>query len=92
MRLCVGFLVEAEGLLAGRPVRNDGFGATTLQPLPQLCAVVSLISEKFSGRFGATDKACGGQTIVCLAGAQEDGKKTAFSICNCVDLRIAPTA
>jgi hypothetical protein len=25
-----------------------------------------------------------------LAAAQEDGKKTAFSICDCVDLRISP--
>jgi hypothetical protein len=27
-----------------------------------------------------------------LAAGQEDGKKTAFSICECVDLRVAPAA
>jgi hypothetical protein len=27
-----------------------------------------------------------------IAAAQEDGKKTAFSICDCLDLRIAPAA
>ena len=27
-----------------------------------------------------------------LAAGQQDGKKTAFSICDCVDFRIAPAA
>jgi hypothetical protein len=92
MPLFVGSLVEAEGLLAVRPVGNDGFGAASPQPSPQLCAVVSLVSEKLPGGFGATDKALGRRAIVRLAAAQEDGKKAAFSICDCVDLRIAPAS
>ena len=90
MSLLVGFLVEAEGLFAVGPVGNDGFGAATFQPLPQLRAVVGLVAEKLPGRLGATDEARGRRTIVRLAAAQKDGKKTAFSICDCVDLRIAP--
>lgn len=90
MSLLVGFPVEAERLLTVGPVGNDGFGAATLQPLPQFCAVVGLVSQKLPGRLGATDEARGGWTIVRLAAAQQDGKKTAFSICDCVDLRIAP--
>ena len=88
----VGFLVEAEGLLAVRPVGNDGFGAAAGQPLPQLCAVVGLVAQKLLGRLGATDQAPGRRTVVRLTAAQEEGKKTAFSICDCVDLRIAPAA
>ena len=29
---------------------------------------------------------------MCLAAGQKDGKKTAFSICDCVDFRIAAAA
>ena len=92
MPLLVGLLVEAEGLFAVGSIGNDGFGTATLQPLPQLRAVVGLVTEKLPGRFGATDEARGRRTIVRFAASQEDGKKTAFSICDCVDLRIAPTS
>ena len=92
MPLLVGFPVEAERLLAVRLVGDDGPGAATLQPLPQRRAVIGLVAEKLPGRFGATDEARGGWTIVRLAAAQENGKKAAFSICDCVDLRIAPAA
>ena len=34
----------------------------------------------------------GRRTIVRLAASQQDGKKTAFSICDCMDFRIAPAA
>jgi hypothetical protein len=90
--LLIGFPVEAERLLAVRLVGDDGPGAATLQPSPQRRAVIGLVAEKLPGRFGATDEARGGWTIVRLAAAQENGKKTAFSICDCVDLRIAPAA
>jgi len=92
MPLLVGFLVEAEGLFAVRPVWNDGLGAALVEPLPQFGAVVSPVAEKFLCRFGATDQTLGRRTIVCLATAQEDGKKTASSICDCMDFRIAPAA
>src|SRR5262249_8919213 len=44
------------------------------------------------GGLCAPDEALSGRTIVRLAAGQEDGKKTAFSICECVDLRVAPAA
>jgi hypothetical protein len=92
MSLLVGVLVEAEGLLAVRTVRHNGLGAAVFQPLPQACAVVGGVADKLGGCFAAPDEALGGRTIVRLAAAQEDGKKTAFSICQCVDLRIAPAS
>ena len=90
MPLFVGFPVEAERLLAVGPVGNDGLGPATFQPMAQLRTVVSLVAEKLPGRFGAADQTLGGRTIVRLAAAQQDGKKTALSICDCVDFRIAP--
>ena len=67
--LLVGFLVEAERLLAVGPVGNDRLGAATFQPLPQWCAVIGLVAEQFLGGLGATDKASGGRTIVRLTTA-----------------------
>jgi hypothetical protein len=90
--LLVGFPVEAERLLVVLLIRDDGPGAQTLQPSPQRPAVIGLVAEKLPDRFGATDKARGGWTIVRLAAAQQNGKKAASSICDCVDLRIAPAA
>ena len=92
MSLFVGLPVEAERLLAVGLVRNDGLGATVFEPLTQLSAVVRLVAQKLLGRFGSADHARGQRTIMRLAAAQQDGKKTAPSIRDCVDLRIAPAA
>ena len=75
MSLLVGAFFEAKRLLSIGPVRNDGLGATVIEPLAMLCTVVGLVVEKLAGRFGATDQAWGGQTIVRLASGQQDGKK-----------------
>src|SRR5258708_6052916 len=90
--LLVGFLVEAERLLPVAFVGDDGFGAAVFQPLAQFGAVVSLVAQELFRRFVSADQAFGHRTIMCLAARQKDGKKTAFSICYCVDLRIAPAS
>lgn len=92
MPLLVGFLVEAEGLDAVGPVGDNRLGATIIEPMPQLGAVISGVTEQRGGRLGTSDEALGGRTIMGLAAGQEDGKKTASSICQCVDLRIAPAS
>ena len=92
MPLFVGFLVEAEGLLAVGPVGHNHFGAAIIQPLPQLGTIVSLVAEKCPSCLGPSDQTLGNRTIMGFAAAQQDGKKTAFSICDCVDFRIAPAA
>lgn len=92
MSLFVGLPVEAEWQLAVDLVGNDGLGAAILKPLPQRSAVVGLIAQKLLGRLGSADDAFSQRTIVRLAATQEDGKKTAPSIRDCVDLRIAPAA
>ena len=92
MSLPVGLLVEAEGLFAVRSVGNDRVGAAGLELLAQFSAVVGFVAEKLEGGFGPAKQPRRRRTIMGLAAAQEDGKKTAFSICDCVDFRIAPAA
>ena len=92
MSLFVGPFVEAERLLSIGPVRNDGLGAALFQPVSQLGAVISLVAKQPGGRLDAANEALGRRTVMCFAAGQEDGKKTAFSICECVDLRVAPAA
>ena len=89
MSLLVGCSVEAERLLAVRLVGDDNFGTAQLQPATQFGAIVSLVAEHLPGWPGATDQALGGWTIVRFAAGQQDGKKTALSICDCVDFRIS---
>jgi hypothetical protein len=90
--LLVGFSVEAERLLAVRPVGDNRLGAAPFQPLPQFGTVIGLVAKQPDGCLGTADEALGRWAIVRLAAGQQDGKKTAFSICQCMDLRIAPSS
>jgi hypothetical protein len=60
--------------------------------LTQLSAVVGFVAEHLPGCFGAPDQTLGWRTIVSLTASQQDGKKTAFSIGDCMDFRVAPAA
>jgi len=60
--------------------------------MAQRIAVVSAIAKQPFGGLGTTDQALSRWTIVRVTWAQEDGKKTASSICHCMDFRIAPAA
>jgi hypothetical protein len=90
--LPVCLFVEAERLLAVRLVGNDSVGASLFQRLAQLCAVVGSVADEPLGRVGSTDQARGRRAVVRLTSGQQDGKKTALSICDCVDFRVAPAA
>ena len=92
MALLVGLPVEAEGLLTIRSVWNNRLGSPIAQPSSQLGTVVGLVAEQLGGCLDATDETRGRWAIMRVATAQEDGKKTALSICECVDLRVAPAA
>ena len=67
--LLVGNPVEAEGLLAVGPVRDDGPCAAAFQPMPQFGAVVSFVAEQPAGRLNAPDETRGGWAIVDFAAA-----------------------
>jgi len=92
MALFVGSAIKSERLLAVGFVGNDGFGATLAQPKAQIGAVVRSITEKLLGRSGAADEPFCGWAIVGLPACQQDAKKTAFSIRDCVYFRVTPAA
>ena len=92
MSLLIGPLLEAEWVFAIGRARDHGFSAAICKPVTQLCAIVSLVPEQLFRRLGSADQTFRDRAIVRLATGHEDGKKTAFSICECVDLRIAPAA
>ena len=88
----VGLFVEAERLFSIRSIGDDGLGVAFTQPLAQLGTVISLVAEELGSGLDATDETLGRWAIMRVAPTQEKGKKTAFSICECVDLRVAPAA
>ena len=92
MPFAIGFFVEAAAALAVRFVGYDGPCATVFQPFPQVVAVVGFITQELLCRLGSADETLRDRVIMRLATGQENGKKTALSICNCVDFRIAPAA
>ena len=92
MAQLVGASVEAEGLFAVGLVGNDRFGTALAKPAPQLGAVVGPVCEQHPASFSLADRLLGRRTIVGLSAGQQDGKKTAFSIRDCVDFHILPAA
>ena len=77
--------------------RLDLFGMTGVVPRPwspaaQGRTVVSAIAEQRLGRSGTSDQSLRRRAIVRLSAGQKEGKKTALSICDCVDFRVAPAA
>ena len=60
--------------------------------LAQLGAVIRFISEHVFRWVHATDQALGNGAIMRFASRQQDGDEAAFSICECMDLRVAPSA
>lgn len=90
MSFLIGFFVESERLFPVASVGDDGSRAAIFQPVPKLRAVIGFVAEELFRRRASADQAFRYRTIMRLAAGQEEGKKTAFSICDCVDLRIAP--
>ena len=92
MALLVGPLVEAERVFAVGQAGDNGFRAAVREPVTQLCTVIGFVPEQLFRWCSSADQAFRYRTIMRLAAGQEDGKKTAFSIRECVNLRVAPAA
>ena len=83
---------EGEWALPARAIGNDGLGSTLIQFIAQLVAVISLIAEQTLGWLNSVDEPSGEGAVVRLTAGQQDGDETAFSICECMYLRVSPTA
>ena len=91
-RSFVETLAEAERLLPVAAVGNDRLGSALVQFVAQFSAVVSLVAEHAFRWLHSADEALRDRAIVCFASGQQNGDEAPFSICECVDLRVAPSA
>lgn len=69
------------------------FGMTGLARANPNCRAIrhcrSLVAEHSLCRRYTSDQALCDRTVVCFASSQEDGEEASFSICKCMDLRVA---
>jgi hypothetical protein len=63
-----------------------------IQFVPQIGAIIRFVAEYAFGPLYSADQVLGDRTIVRLASGQQDGDEAPFSICECVDLRVGPSA
>ncbi len=85
-------LAEAERLFPVAAIWYDRLGSTLMQFLAQFGTVVSLVTEHPFRPLHSADQALCDRAIMRFASGQQDGEKAAFSICECVNLRVAPSA
>jgi hypothetical protein len=84
--------VEAERLLSVAAVGNDWLGSAILQRQTQLGAVEGLVADQAFRCFAYGDESLRDRAVMRIAAGQEDGEKMAPSICECMDLRVAPAS
>jgi hypothetical protein len=63
-----------------------------IKPAAQFGAVISGVPEQLGGWLGTSNEAMSRRAVMGLSTGQKDGDKTASSIRQRVDLRIAPAA
>jgi hypothetical protein len=83
---------EAERLFAVATVGNDRLGPALMQFGTQLGAVVGFVTEQVFRGLHSADQSFSDWTVVCFASGQQNGDEAPFSICECVDLRVAPAS
>jgi hypothetical protein len=83
-------LLKVNGSVAA--VGNDWLGSAILQPQTHLGAVGGLVADHAFRCFACGDEPLRDRAVMRFAAGQEDGEKTAPSICACMDLRIAPAS
>src|SRR5262245_47880389 len=88
----VDTLAEAERLFPVAAIWNDRLGSALVQVLAQLGAIVGLVAEHpFRWLHSANEALCD-RAVVCFTCGQQDGDKAPFNICECANLRVAPSA
>src|SRR5262249_56660673 len=88
----VDTLAKAELLFSIAAIWNDRLDSPLVQVLAQFGAIVGLIAEYPFRRLHSANEALCERAIVCFTCSQQDGDKAAFNICECVNLRVAPSA
>ena len=63
-----------------------------MQFVAQFVAVIGLIAKHVFGWFNPVDEALRQRAIMRLTPSQQEGNQAPFSICECMDLCVAPAA
>jgi len=79
-------------LLAIAAIWNDRLGSALIGILAQFGAVVSLIAEQALRPLDPADQAFCDRAVGRLTSGQRNGDPAPISICECVDIRVAPSA
>ena len=83
---------QAERLFPVAAIWNDRLGSALVQVFAQLGAIVGFVAEHPFRRLHSANEALCNRAIVRFTSGQQDGDKAPFNICECVNLRVAPSA
>jgi hypothetical protein len=92
MSLPVSGFVEPESPLPIALVGNDRLRSAVAEKGADRIAVISSIGEHFLCGSASPDEPLRDRAVICLPTSQEEGKKTALSICDCMDFCASPAA
>src|SRR5438046_7151441 len=60
--------------------------------MAQIVTIVGVVAKQAPWRLYSADQPLGNRIVVRFACCQQDGNEASFSICECVYLRVAPSA
>jgi hypothetical protein len=92
MPLLVELFVEAKALLAVGAIGDDRCGPLILELFAQFIAVVGCVPKHVVGCFDPANEALCGRIIMRLATGEQNRNQPSLSICECVNLSVAPTS
>jgi hypothetical protein len=70
---------------------NDRLGSAFVQVFAQLAAIAGFVAEHPFRQLHSANEALCNRAVVCFTSGQQDGDKAPFNICECVNLRVAPS-
>jgi hypothetical protein len=85
-------LAKSERPFAVTAIGNDWLCSLLVQLLAQFGAVVSFVAEQAFGWLRSADEPFGDRTVVGFTAGQQNSDQATLSICECVNLRIPPSA
>lgn len=88
----IGAAVQRMGFATGTGGGNDHLGALRLQELAEVIGIIGFVGEQATWRRDAVEQVGGDADVGDVAGRQDEGERSAFSIGHSVDLAGPPAA
>ncbi|MGY3034249.1 hypothetical protein ACVIIV_003419 [Bradyrhizobium sp. USDA 4354] len=79
-------------MIAIAAVWNNRLGSALIEYFTQFGAIIGFVTEHPFRPLDPADQAFCDQTVVRFASSQQNGDQAPLSICECVYLRVAPSA